>query len=714
MIFRSLTVLACGLLHAWAASGQPTDNPIAARYGAEAYPWTDEIRWSQVFNVADYGAVADGNYTTSNGTDNTAAFNAARDAAAAAGGGVVYFPAGTYAFADHIYLKNGVVIRGATPTGITDARTAGYAPPARFVFPRYNPVLSGNGTNNASAFKKIYTTDGNTDSNLGVVNVDLQRGAVNLQGASISGRNRNIVVFGVRSNNVAEAQSGVPDVAFQHAWQRWSNRFAANIRIQAYANTLVANCRINDDTTDTYEQPGYKVSSNGAGNGTITTLNGTQARFNYTDHYGIVVGRSGSSSHLSPHPITEPSLFRPGITIRDNDVFHTMRVAIHAGGFGMEILDNTVRDQSGKIHWLHPDGKRPASNSQTLENRGIDWAGWNVLVEGNDIQVYRHRLNNGSYFSVDGEGILIQECCGGSLVNGITIQENTVNSYIGLYKMQDIRDAVIANNTVSDSSLGIYVVANTNGGNYTLEEVLVENNTVSGGTISLLGNVTGSNATLRANLDGDLSPSGLGISAYVAHADNTGFGNLTIGPSVTRNRSPYVTLTTPAPATSVAGLDLVLTATASDPDGSISKVEFYNHQTLIGTAFATPYTHTLTAPAAGEYMLMARAYDGDGRSFVSWPVYMRLLPAPAIEATGLSGAPDPGRLTLAFRRPAAPTDVTVVPEASSSLTEDSWLPIPFTELESVRDGAFEAVVIRDDTPGAPSEDRRFLRLRTTR
>ena len=54
----------------------------------------------QVFNVKAYGAVGDGV------TDDTAAVNAAFAAAYAAGGGVVYFPAGTYLIAGSLTIPN--------------------------------------------------------------------------------------------------------------------------------------------------------------------------------------------------------------------------------------------------------------------------------------------------------------------------------------------------------------------------------------------------------------------------------------------------------------------------------------------------------------------------------------------------------------------------------------------------------------------------------
>ncbi len=605
-------------LAAPATGAAPTDNPVAAAYGPAAYPWTDEIPWDRVFDVTDYP-----------GADDTARYNAARDAAAAAGGGVVYFPAGTYTFSGDLYLKDGVVIRGADPTGITDATVAGYAPPTRFEFPAYVPSLSGSGADNSAAFKKITTTTPATDSNIGIVNVDVNRAAISFPGG-VSGSNRNIVLHGVRSNNVAEPDSGVP-ASWQQQWQRWSYRFAANIRVQAYANVLVANCRLNDAVTDNFEQPGYVVSSTGAAGGTLTTLTtGSQALFNYTNHYGIVVNRDGNSSGLSVAPLSSPSLFRPGIVIRDNHVFHTMRVAIHAAGQGLVIKDNVVRDQNGKTAYVDPTGKKPVSNSATLENRIIDWSGWNVAVEGNDGEVFRHVLNGGTYMSVDGEAILAQECCGGTLVNGVAIRDNTVNSYIGLYKMQDIRNVDISNNTVSGSDLGIYVNANTNSTSYAARDVSVSNNSVTDGPIILTAATGVTNCTITNNTGNNAAKSKITRTDGVSISGNTGFTIDTPATYTTANRKPLVTLSSSVTGDVIEGTDIVLDATASDPDGTVSSVEFYINGTLYDTLAAAPYGITLPAPAIGDYMLVAKAIDNSGASYQSWPVYVRVRSASAL------------------------------------------------------------------------------------
>ena len=59
----------------------------------------------------------------------------------------------------------------------------------------------------------------------------------------------------------------------------------------------------------------------------------------------------------------------------------------------------------------------------------------------------------------------------------------------------------------------------------------------------------------------------------------------------------------------MAPADVPLTATASDPDGTISKVEFYRNGLLINTDTATPYAYTMEDLPAGSYTVQARAYD---------------------------------------------------------------------------------------------------------
>ncbi len=82
---------------------------------------------------------------------------------------------------------------------------------------------------------------------------------------------------------------------------------------------------------------------------------------------------------------------------------------------------------------------------------------------------------------------------------------------------------------------------------------------------------------------------------------------------------PTSTLTAPANG-SVAylGDTISLAATASDPDGSITQVEFYQGNTKLGEDLSGPaYTYGWSGFAVGNYTLTARATDNDGNITIS-------------------------------------------------------------------------------------------------
>lgn len=487
-----------------------TNNPIANYYPDSDYPWTNEICWDCIYNINDFS-----------GSTLVARFNAARDAAANHGGGVVYFPAGTYEFEDGIQLKDSVVIRGETPD-IRNAKSADYSPPTKFVFPQYEPRRSGSGTPNDTAFKLISTANPDRDSNIGIVDIDLNRAGIKLNGNIDNGKQRNIIVFGVRSNNVAQPDPNIPS-DFQDGWVRYSYRFVANIDINTRENALIANNRVNDNITDNYPQPGYKVRSRN-GKEIVTYRDGDKVPFHYGNHYGIVVNRSKAGGfQKAATPDTEPGLFRTGITVRDNWVYHTMRVAISASGEGLVVRDNEIRDNPDKQWWTDPTGLKQPSGAVTWENRGIDWSGWKATVDGNNYRVYRHQVMDTKYLSVDGEGILIQECCGGTTVKGAKITNNEGNAYIGIYKVPGVEDVLIQNNRITTSGSNIatiYVNADTNNSAHSMSDVRIEDNRISG-SIFVQASAGGSGNVVRDNR-GDNSGE-ISHSCHVRVENNRGF-----------------------------------------------------------------------------------------------------------------------------------------------------------------------------------------------
>ena len=85
--------------------------------------------------------------------------------------------------------------------------------------------------------------------------------------------------------------------------------------------------------------------------------------------------------------------------------------------------------------------------------------------------------------------------------------------------------------------------------------------------------------------------------------------------------APAVSMTSPAEAASfTAPASMTINATASDVDGSVSKVEFYSGTTLIGTDNTSPYSFNWTNVPAGSYALTAKATDNSNLSTTSIPV----------------------------------------------------------------------------------------------
>ncbi len=84
------------------------------------------------------------------------------------------------------------------------------------------------------------------------------------------------------------------------------------------------------------------------------------------------------------------------------------------------------------------------------------------------------------------------------------------------------------------------------------------------------------------------------------------------------NAAPTVAITSPATGSSFrVGTNITLTATATDPDGAVAEVSFYNGGILLGTDSTAPYSLTLSNVAAGSYLFVAVATDNRGLAGVS-------------------------------------------------------------------------------------------------
>jgi len=514
----------------------PSNNAYIEKYGS-APAWTNEILWDNAVSVTEFGYDL---YWDS-------IVNMAMQTISNNGGGVLFFPEGTYNFKNDLQLLNGVILRGPTPT-YSNAKTDSFAPPAKLVFPQYIPIFADSGTPNSKAFKKIY---GYGIENAGLVNLDINRGRIAI-GSSGLIRSRNILLFGVRQNNIAEPQTDIPNAyPHMHKWQRFSYRHTRNVSISVKENASIINCRINDFTNnlynpisnDSYDQPGSIVYGHFKGyvggdlskptggiydaanpDDTVHIRFGYMNSFNYTDHYGIGL----SAAFIGPDTVSRN--YNQNLEIIDNWTYTTMRVAIFGEGYGLVIRGNKTTDLSGKRVFMDPTGRYVnKNNSATYENRSLNFAGERVTIENNDMRVYRHAIMYSGYSSVDGEGILIQTQDNyGNMMEDIFIRNNTVNSYIGIYdvKVNMFNLWITGNNLLNAGNIFLFKKEET----YPVDNLFIENNYNLTG-ISVGYKVTNSQYNMNGNnifIQNNFGTGGFNYPCQSILSNNIGFTSLIV------------------------------------------------------------------------------------------------------------------------------------------------------------------------------------------
>jgi len=124
-----------------------------------------------------------------------------------------------------------------------------------------------------------------------------------------------------------------------------------------------------------------------------------------------------------------------------------------------------------------------------------------------------------------------------------------------------------------------------------------------------------SGLTSTTYTDSGLTP---GITYYykvtaVNSAGESGFSNIVSVSTLLNNIPPTVSIISPLNgATFNVSGSVVILASASDSDGTVSKVEFFNGTRKLGEDTSSPYSFDWSNVPAGSYSLTARATDNNG------------------------------------------------------------------------------------------------------
>jgi len=121
------------------------------------------------------------------------------------------------------------------------------------------------------------------------------------------------------------------------------------------------------------------------------------------------------------------------------------------------------------------------------------------------------------------------------------------------------------------------------------------------------------------------------FTLFAKATDSHGATAISTPRTIRFNDAPSVSLTAPANnAVFNAPATITLTASASDADGTVAKVDFFHGGTnLIATLTSAPYTFNWTNVAAGSYTLTAKATDNLNETTTSAPVNMTVNPGVA-------------------------------------------------------------------------------------
>ncbi len=147
----------------------------------------------------------------------------------------------------------------------------------------------------------------------------------------------------------------------------------------------------------------------------------------------------------------------------------------------------------------------------------------------------------------------------------------------------------------------------------------------------------------------------------------------------TSNNTPTVTITDPLTNTTfAAGSTIVIDANASDSDGIVSKVDFYQGTTLMGTDTSSPYTFAWNNVPDGTYSLTTKATDDSGAVSTSSAITVNVLGTSSFHSLSLNG-------TSSYM--SVPNSSTI--NISGPITVEAWI-----KLNSIN-GNYQDIVCRE-------------------
>jgi len=319
------------------------------------------------------------------------------------------------------------------------------------------------------------------------------------------------------------------------------------------------------------------------------------------------------------------------VDFRNNVIFNWGYNNVYGGESGNHNLVNNYykpgpATSTGKVRYRIVE----PSDSKSAGNPISKWYVSGNYVDGN-ATVTSDNWNGG--VQPGDASIAMSELKLNSALSGINI--NTQSAADAYTKVLATAGASLKRDAVDTRTVNSVKSGTSNyGGAYGAKKGIIDNESQVGGF------PTYSSSTAPVDSDNDgMSDSwetahGLNKSTADQNADRDGdgytnleeyagclIGEFTTCDPTPVNVAPTVNITSPINNTSFTEpASITINATATDADGAISKVEFYNGATLLGTDATSAYSYIWSGVAAGTYTITAKATDNLGAVTTSSPI----------------------------------------------------------------------------------------------
>ncbi|MBI1767585.1 MAG: T9SS type A sorting domain-containing protein [Bacteroidetes bacterium] len=233
---------------------------------------------------------------------------------------------------------------------------------------------------------------------------------------------------------------------------------------------------------------------------------------------------------------------------------------------------------------------------------------------------------------------------------------NVVGLYGGISDNIDIKNNLVINSNTGYNFYPNQLIHTENGAAITSGSLQVLNNSTTnldpGSLITSLLGLLNPLINLTVQPNPAITKSGSRPSPYYIPAPgssiinaglNVGFlyagsapdiGAYESDPYVVPNQPPIVSMVYPANrANYPTGSSIPLAANASDPDGTIAKVEFFNGTTKLGEVLTSPYHFVWSDPPAGKASLTVRAKDNQNGITTSTTIPITITSGTLLDST---------------------------------------------------------------------------------